>query len=138
MRRLIDRAIAIDRARIERQPLNRPATLELTFDLSVLASWYKQSGQPREAIRVFQEVLATREELLRADPRDEQAKDRLLYVLVQLGQLYRQLGDRAKARPHFRKSVELAEELSRNGSRPNEQLPGNLAAARDGLAWAGR
>src|SRR5437764_819183 len=91
MRPLIDRAIVIDRARTEREPLNRPAKLELTFDLSMLATYHAQAGQVQEAIHVFEDVLAIRESLVRADPRDEQAKDRLLYALVQLGRLHRRL-----------------------------------------------
>jgi len=138
MRRLIDRAISIDQARAQREPLNRPAKLELSFDLSMLGSWYERTGQVLDAIRVFENVLTIREELVRVDPRDEQAKDRLLYVLVKLGKLQRSRGERAAARDYFSKSIELGEELSRNNPRPNYQLRDNLAAARDGMAWAGR
>jgi len=135
-RKLVDRAIDIDRRRVEQRPLDREARLDLSFDLSMLATWHESTGDPRGAIPVFQQVLATREELVRQDPRDEQAKDRLLYALCALGEVHGRLHEYPESARYYRRAIDLAAELSKLNSRPNTQFAGLVAQAKEGLARA--
>jgi tetratricopeptide (TPR) repeat protein len=133
MRKLVDRAIEIDRRRVQTSPLDRAARLELSFDLSMLGSWHEMSGQVRQAANVFDEVRSIRQDLVHEDARDEQAKDRLLYVLVELARLHSKLQDSAQARGYYQQAVLIGEELSKQNSRPNNQFEQSLEAARKGL-----
>jgi tetratricopeptide (TPR) repeat protein len=136
MRKLVDRAVEIDRERVRARSLDRPARLELSFDLSMLASWQEATGDRPGATLTFGEVLAIREELVRQDDRDEQAKDRLLYVLCALGKLHGELHEDAASARYYGRAVALGAELSRMNSRPNAQFAGLLKEAKEALARA--
>jgi serine/threonine protein kinase len=135
-RRMANRAAEIDRRRAGNRPLDREARLELSFDLSMLASWHENTKDLAGAIHEFEEVLAIREDLVRRDPRDEQAKDRLLYVLCSLGRLHGQMHHNRESARYYRRALDLGEELSRIQSRPNAQFAGLVKAAKEGLAAA--
>jgi len=135
-RRLVDRAVEIDRQRVRLRPLDRQAWLELSFDLSMLATWHEGTSDPRGAIRAFEEVLAIREDLVRQDDRDEQAKDRLLYVLCALGRLHGRLREYPESARYYGRAVNLGQELSRMSSRPNAQFAKLLEQAKEGAARA--
>jgi tetratricopeptide (TPR) repeat protein len=134
MRDFVNRAVEIDRRRVHGNPLDRPARLELSFDLSMLGTWHEKSGQVQQAAEVFEEVRSIRQQLVREDERDEQAKDRLLYVLVELGRLHTELQNPHKARVHYQQAIQIEEELSKNNSRSNLQSQQSVEAARKGLA----
>ena len=137
LRSFAERAVQIDRRRVQQRPLDGKARLELSFDLSMLASWYEHTGDLEGAIRQFQEVLAIRAELVERDNRDEQAKDRLLYVLCALGRLHGEIKQYRDSARYYRRALDLGEGLSRMNSRPNSQFLGLMKEAREGLARAG-
>jgi len=87
-RRLIDRAIEIDTSQVAAKPRDRLSRLDLSFDLSMLGNWHKNRNETRAALGAFEKVLEIREQLVNEDARDEQAKDRLLFVLCEMGQLH--------------------------------------------------
>jgi tetratricopeptide (TPR) repeat protein len=136
MRHFVDRAIEIDRQRVEVRPLDRGARLELSFDLSMLGSWHEMAGQVERSLEVFEEVRAIRQDLVSQDGRDEQVKDRLLYVLVELGRLHANVKNPQKARQYYEQAIHLGDELSQQNSRPNMQFQQSIEAARKGLAAA--
>jgi hypothetical protein len=133
-RNFVNRAVEIDRRRVEASPLDRLARLDLSFDLSMLGSWHELSAEVQQAVEVFEEVRSIRQELVREDERDEQAKDRLLYVLVELGRLHTELQNPHQARLYYQQAIQIGEELSKNNSRPNLQSQQSVEAARKGLA----
>ena len=135
-RRLIDRAVGIDRGRVQAAPLDRLARLDLSFDLSQESSLDVMQHDLRTATRASEEVLAIREELVRLDARDEQAQDRLFYALVELAWLRRQSHDYAAASECYTRAVHLGEALARTNARPNTQFAMTLRSARDGVTWA--
>ncbi|HLK66322.1 MAG TPA: hypothetical protein VKU19_22970 [Bryobacteraceae bacterium] len=49
-RALIDRAGQIDRRRVKRKPIDREARLELSFDLSMLATWHENVHDDERAL----------------------------------------------------------------------------------------
>jgi len=134
----IDRAIGIDRARVQAAPLDRIARLDLSFDLSVEGTIYKVSHDLPAAVRTFEEVLKMREELVRLDAHDEQAKDRLFFALCELGLLHGLLHEYPASAAYYRSAVSLGEALARTNSRPNEQFAERLQSATEGLAVATR
>ena len=135
-RRHIDRAIEIDRARVKAAPLDRRARLDLSFDLSEEGTLYDHSANLPAAIHEFEEVLAIREELVKLDPHDEQARDRLFFVLCELGLLHNRLHEYGVSAKYNRRAVDLGESLARSDSRPNVQFADRLKLARAGLAMA--
>jgi len=68
------------------------------------------------------------------DNRDEQAKDRLLYVLCALGRLHRQQHRSAESTRYYRRAVDLGDELARINSRPNAQFLSLWKEAKEGLS----
>ena len=136
MRKLLDRAIEIDTRRVAAQPLDRNASLDLSFDLSMLGTWHESSDDLQSAVEAFRKVLDIRVQLARLDERDEQAKDRLLYVLVTLGRLCGQLREYRESAGYYRRAVDLGAELTRLDSRPNAQFANLVAQAKAGLERA--
>ncbi len=134
MRQLLDRAVEIDRSLAKAKPLDRRARLDLSFDLSDLGTWYEKSGDLRGALRMFEEVTAIRDDLVRQDGHDEQAKDRLFYALCQLGRLHGMLREYRESGRDYRSALTLGEELSRTHSQPH--ITQMLETARTGLARA--
>jgi hypothetical protein len=100
----------------------------------MLGSWHELSAEVQQAVEVFEEVRSIRQGLVREDERDEQAKDRLLYVLVELGRLHTELQNPHQARLYYQQAIQIGEELSKNNSRPNLQSQQSVEAARKGLA----
>lgn len=133
---LFERAIEIDRRRVAAKPLDRLALLDLSFDLSMMGTWHDERKDSRSALPCFEEVLRLREDLVRKDPKDEQARDRLLYALVEIGRHEGALGFWTRARDHYARAVELGRELQRINSKPNSQFAGLIAKARAGLDLA--
>ncbi len=130
---LLQRAVEIDRTRVRESPLDRVARLDLSFDLSELSDWHEDSGDVPGAIRTFDEVLQIREELVRLDPRDEQAKDRLFFALWREGKLHSAGKQASAARGYYRKAVELGEEIRLSTARPSAKLLERLKAMKEGF-----
>lgn len=86
-------AEAIDAARLAAQPENADRKLDLSFDLSMLATLSAESGDWRSAKDYFARTVAIRRELAAADPKNVRYQERLAAVLLYQGFAHLYLDD---------------------------------------------
>jgi hypothetical protein len=79
---------------------------------------------------------ACRAELVRIAPDDEQAKDRLLFVWLLLGDRYGALRDLKQSAAYYRRVISLAEKMP-NPGQPNQPFEKWVTQAKEGLARIG-
>jgi non-specific serine/threonine protein kinase/serine/threonine-protein kinase len=83
----------LDQQRVADNPSDRYAKLDLSFDLSQDASYFRMKGDIAAALRSMKEVLRIREELLLADPADARLQDRVHYARRMVASLMLAKGD---------------------------------------------
>jgi eukaryotic-like serine/threonine-protein kinase len=91
------RAEALDRQRVEKEPENTTWQLDLSFSLASLAFAELRSARGEEGVRHYQQSLELREAVLKVDPVNDQAQDAVARGHESLALAWHQLGDRARA-----------------------------------------
>jgi tetratricopeptide (TPR) repeat protein len=82
------RAHELDRRRVDANPDDPGAQLDLSIDVSNVASVLWIRGEREEAIEWYARSLEMRERLAAADPRDVYKRGRVAYIHGQLARLY--------------------------------------------------
>jgi len=78
----IQRALPLDEKRVALNPANAQARLDLTFDQSVVATYYSRSGRLAEARDLLLEILRQRTILVEIDPANQWYRNSLWYPLA--------------------------------------------------------
>jgi tetratricopeptide (TPR) repeat protein len=107
----IDRALAIDRARVEAAPANAMAQLDYSFGLTQSAEVLTDTGDRAGAAARYEEAVAIRARLAAADPLDVRALGRLVYAQVRLARLRAWLGRPHDARALYRDAIAGADRV---------------------------
>ena len=121
-----ERALELDRQVQKLRPDDRKTTIDVAVDLGNLASLASLAVPPAlaEAIALYRESLALREQAVAQDPRDVFARQALGFCLTELCNLSRRSGDVDAAVGYGQRAVDAYEALP-----PSEQL------MRRGNAW---
>ena len=121
-----ERALELDRQVQRLRPENRQTTIDVAIDLGNLAALHREAVPPRlvEAAELYRESLVLRERVAAQDPADVFTRQGLGFVLTQLSQLSRNLGDVDAAATYGQRSVDT-----------HESLPRGEHLARRGYAW---
>jgi tRNA A-37 threonylcarbamoyl transferase component Bud32 len=99
------RALGLDQQRYSRSPGDRVAKLDVAIDLSNVAYAHWRQNAITEAITMYRQSLAMREELLASDPKDAFARSKVAFVHRQLGELAEVQGSAVEAMDHLRQAV---------------------------------
>ena len=83
----LKRAEELDELAVRAAPNNPDRKMGLAIDLSQWSEYYRGKNDIAKAIQYTRASLTIRRELVSADPKDNWAKDRLSYILTQLGGL---------------------------------------------------
>jgi tetratricopeptide (TPR) repeat protein len=78
----LQRALALDDARLASDPGNQGAKLDLSFDYSQLGAYYDTKHDLHTAIEYQRKTLAIRRDLAASDPKDVWKQGRLAYALT--------------------------------------------------------
>ena len=87
------RALAIDEKRVAASPNSALARLDLSFDLSLLATLRMNHDDYRGALVYWGRTIDVRKSLVEADPHDARAKGRLAYAYLRASGARFELGD---------------------------------------------
>ena len=87
------RALAIDEKRVAASPNSAVARLDLSFDLSLLATLRMNRGDYRGALEYWNRTIAARKALVDADANDARAKGRLAFAYLRSSSTRVELGD---------------------------------------------
>lgn len=101
----------VDRERLAAQPDNADRKLDLSFDLSMLATLSAESGDWVSAKDYFGRTVAIRRELAASDPRNARYQERLTAALLYLGFANLHLQDSTAAGPHFEEATTLLDSI---------------------------
>jgi len=87
------RALAIDERRVAALPHSAQAQLDLSLDLSLLATLRMNYDDPRGALSFWGRTIAVRKALVDADPKDARARGRLAFAYLRSSYVRAVLGD---------------------------------------------
>jgi tetratricopeptide (TPR) repeat protein len=87
------RALAIDEGRVAALPRSSQAQLDLSLDLSLLATLRMNYDDPRGALTFWGRTIAVRKALVDADPKDARARGRLAFAYLRSSYVRAVLGD---------------------------------------------
>jgi tetratricopeptide (TPR) repeat protein len=107
-------AVELDERRVQAQPQDSQAKLDLAFSLSMVGSAWEHRNDFAKATEYFVRSLEIRRTLWQADPKNHQARESLANALARVGDAYWQQGDWKHAVPLFREAIEHGEALTRN------------------------
>lgn len=110
----------IDRERLSNEPDNADRKLDLSFDLSMLATLTSENGDWSAAKAYFERTVAIRRELSAADPRNARYQERLTAGLLYLGFALLYLEDPEAADAQFGEAGAVLESLT------PQLTPGNV------------
>ena len=99
------RALALDQQRYSRSPGDRVAKLDVAIDLGNVAYAHWRQDAIEEAIAMYRQSLAMRQELLASDPKDAFARSKVAFVHRQLGVLADIQGSAVEATDHLRQAI---------------------------------
>lgn len=105
------RALAIDESRVNAAPNSALAQLDLSLDLSLLATLKMNRDDNRGAWPYWERTIAIRLALVSADPKDARAKGRLAYAYLRSSSVRERLADFDGGLADARASLALAEAL---------------------------
>ena len=111
------RALAIDEKRVAASPNSAVARLDLSFDLSLLATLRMNREDYRGALEYWNRTIAARKALVDADPNDARAKGRLAFAYLRSSTSRFELGD--FSRRHRRRD----ERTRAGGGAPRRRIP---------------
>lgn len=105
-------AMAIDEQRVARNPGDTVAKLDLALGQSYLGSVLRRKGDLAGAQALLEKSIATRADVLGADPRNIRVRCYLLNDYTNFGSLLRQAGRDAESREAFDRGLKLAAETN--------------------------
>ena len=106
-RALYDRALALDRARVERVPSAGIFRLDLSFSLGSIGALLQRQGDLDGALAHYRQAVELREAVVAAEPRDEFARGSLARGYERLGLIQGRRGQLADALEWYRRRVQL-------------------------------
>ncbi len=95
------------------QPPSPVEKLAIAFDQGTLGTAFASMGQFADAADHWRRSLELRDAVLAANPQDRRAADRVGYALTELGRAEQRAGNRAAARVHLSRAVEVYARLTR-------------------------
>ena len=107
----LQRAMALDEARLAKDPGNQGAKLDLSFDYSQFGAYYWLEMDLPAAIEYQRKTLAIRRELAASDPKDVWKQDRLAFALTSTAGLLIEGDDYRAAFANLDESRRLSERL---------------------------
>ena len=107
----LEQARELDKRRVAAAPNDAVAKLDLSFDLSELSQAYENENQPKRALGYMQQVMAIRQALVDADPKNIRVRGRLAFAFRRMGELQSRLKEYAPALPNFRSSISIDQTL---------------------------
>jgi non-specific serine/threonine protein kinase/serine/threonine-protein kinase len=108
------RAEALDQQRVAAEPGDALAKLDLSFDLSLAATYYSKTGRFEQALAKYTQTLEIRRALSEADPRDVRTRGRLAFAYLRVGDTLLSLHKSRAAIAHFRRAAAISEDLTTN------------------------
>jgi tetratricopeptide (TPR) repeat protein len=90
---LYQRAMALDRDRIEREPGRLLSRLDLSFAHGSMGSALRRTGDLHGALEQYRQAIALRQEVVSGDPKDDFAQTSVAYGYERISAIQRQLGD---------------------------------------------
>ncbi|MBX9603526.1 MAG: serine/threonine protein kinase [Bryobacteraceae bacterium] len=114
-------ALALDLARIEMQPGDSSAWMDVSFDYGLLGQQLAESGK-REGIDYLRKAVAIRRDLVAKDPQDRRAPERLAWMLGELGRQLLRWDRRGEARNLVREAMDLRRGLNAPGFSQNSMF----------------
>jgi eukaryotic-like serine/threonine-protein kinase len=107
-----ERAYALDERRVQADPADRSAQLDLAIDMSNIGYGFWKRREHDRAIEWYRHSLESRERLAADDPEDVYTRGRVAYVHERLARLYLETGRSRLARTHVREAIALGQPLA--------------------------
>jgi tetratricopeptide (TPR) repeat protein len=104
-------ATALDEARVEKNPANGRARMDLSFDYSDWGFTLSKMGDLQGAIAQYHKAEKLREDLAAADPRDLRAATGLVSIEERIAGALSDAGERESSRQTFLRTIGLGERL---------------------------
>ena len=104
-----------DRKLFESDPHSPAGQLDLAFDLGAIGAACNALRDLPHAIDAYRQSSELRERVVKANPGDARAADRLAYSLQKLAETEEHAGQLSAAREHFAKNVEIYSNLGKQG-----------------------
>jgi non-specific serine/threonine protein kinase/serine/threonine-protein kinase len=127
------KAEALDSQRVAENAGDALAKLDLSFDLSLAATYYFNTGKLDQALAKYTQTLDIRRALSEVDPRDVRARGRLAFAYLRVGSTLVRLRKPRAAIEHSRRALAISEELTANN--PADSI--SLSYAADALVSIG-
>jgi tetratricopeptide (TPR) repeat protein len=105
-------ALRLDEAAAQQQPGSPVEKLAIAFDLGTMGTAFASMGQYVEAADHWRRSLELRDAVLATNPQDRRAADRVGYALTELGRSEQRAGNRAAARTHLLRAVDVYARLT--------------------------
>ncbi len=118
------RAMELDERRFTLAPDDRQVRFDLAIDLANLGSALAQTGQPEEALKLYERSVAMREALVDADRKDVLARVTLARALTAVARLRYDIGDRPGAARDARRAVSLGPDTPSAGDAAGQRVIG--------------
>jgi len=129
------RAEEIDTARVAANPGSSEAQMDLSFDYSQNATYYKNREQFPAALENFRKALDIRRRLAQSDPADVRMQDRVVYAYCQIGEVLLHVQKPGEALHAYQEGVRASQALqARDPQHP--QFRSNLAWSESGVGDA--
>jgi eukaryotic-like serine/threonine-protein kinase len=107
----LQRAMALDEARLANDPGNQGVKLDLSFDYSQFGEYYENKHDLPTAIEYKRKTLAIRRDLAASDPQDVWKQDRLAYALASTANTLIETHDYRAALAYLDESKRIIERL---------------------------
>lgn len=125
------RAQVLDGQRLAASPADRSARFDVAIDLANVAGMHWHLGHRPEAADEFEQSLALRQAIADSDPKDVQARSRVVYVQMTLARLYDEMQRTTDALAHARPAAQLAESMAALDATHAEEYADALEALGD-------
>lgn len=109
------RALALDERRVQAQPSDRQAQIDLAIDIGSVGHIHEKRETYAEAIEAYRRSLEIRQRLSKTDSADVYARGREAFSRTALARVYLLTGSVAEAREHAERAVALNETLGHLG-----------------------
>jgi tetratricopeptide (TPR) repeat protein len=127
----LQRALALDEARLANDPGNQGAKLDVSFDYSQFGTYYETKKDLPTAIEYQRKTLAIRRDLAASDPQDVWKQDRLAYALTSTADLLIETNDYRSALAILDEARRISERLGLSDPRRIDDYAGTLFSIGD-------
>ena len=134
----LQRALALDEARLASDPGNQGAKLDLSFDYSQFGTYYQAKHDLPNAIEYQRKTLAIRRDLAASDPQDVWKQDRLAYVLTGISDNLIEIHDYRAALANLDESRRILERLGISDKGKTSEYAGTLYSIGDANRGLGK